>query len=207
VKTGWIVMSAVVSAALVLATVGTSAPTPAAGTIFRVRPDLRMCPSPLCGGFWVRRANRATTTCVDGTARAWCYVTGIDHVRSRGGSFLVRGQIVRSSTAGLPGRLSATGEWAPATATPWGGAVYLVTDAGIRCVRAPCFSLRAAVVNTTLNSAVSGLDLAAVGAMPALVRKAEATLTAGGLLIAGTIRRDADGGRSVRATQFFLAAG
>jgi hypothetical protein len=204
-KAGRIAMTAVVSA-LVLATVGTAAPTPAAGTIFRVRPDLRMCPSPLCGGFWVSRVNRPTTTCVDGTARAWCYVAGIDHWRPRGGNFLARGRIVRSSTAGSPGHLIATGEWIPATATPWGGAVYLVTDTGIRCVRAPCFSLRAAAVNTTLSSSVSGLDLKAVAAMPELVHKAEATLATGGLLVVGAIRRDADGGRTVRATQFFLAA-
>jgi len=193
--------------AMVLATVGTSAQTPAGGTIFRVRPDPRMCPSPLCGGFWVSRVNRATTSCVDGVARAWCYVAGIDHWRLRGGTFLVRGRIVGGSAAASPGRLSATGEWTPATAAPWGGPVYLLTDTGIRCVRAPCFSLRAATVNTTLGSSVSGLDLSAVSAGSGLVRKAEATLTSGGLLLAGTIHRDADRGRTLRATQFFLAAG
>ena len=205
-KAGWITMTAVVGA-LVFAAVGTAAPAPAASSIFRVRPDLRMCPSPLCGGFWVSRANRATTTCVDGTVQAWCYVAGIDHWRPRGGSFLVRGRIVRSSTAGSPGRLIPTGEWTPVAAAPWSGALYLVTDTGIRCVRAPCFSLRASAVNTTLNSSVSGVDLTAVAAAPTLVRRAEAALIHGGLLVAGTIRRDADGGRTVRAVQFFLAVG
>jgi hypothetical protein len=203
-KASRIAMTVVVGA-LLLAATGTSAPAPATGTIFLVRPDLRMCPSPMCGGFWVSRVNRATTTCADGTARPWCYVAGIDHASPRGGNFLVRGRIVAGSTTGSPGRLSQTEAWAPATATAWRGAVYLVTDTGIRCVRAPCFSLQAATVNTTLSSSASGLDLTAVAATPALVRRAWATLTAGGLLVAGTIRRDADGGRTVRAAQFFLA--
>ena len=170
----------------------------------------------MCGGFWVSRVNRAATTCIDGTAQTWCYVARIDRtavVRAqiqsvdRNGSFLVRGRIVRGTAESRsPGRLIATGEWAAATAAPWNGAVYLITDTGVRCVRAPCFSLRTATVNTTRIATASDLDLSSVAASSALVQKGQTALTRGGLLVSGTVRREADGGRTVVATQFFLAA-
>ena len=80
-----------------------------------------------------------------------------------------------------------------------------MSDTGVRCVRAPCFSVRTATVNTARTVTASGLDLSIVAAAPALARKAQRALTTDGLLVAGTIRRDDDGGRTVVATQFFLA--
>ena len=208
---------AAVAGSLVLAAAATSAPSIAANSVFRVRPDLRMCPSPMCGGFFVSRVNRATTTCADGTVRAWCYVAGIDHaapvrIRTQGagrdGTFLLRGRIVRGTAESRSlGRLIATAEWIAATPAPWSGTVYLVIDTGVRCIRAPCFSLRTATVNTTRTASASGLELSIVAAPPAIVRKAQTALTTGGLLVAGTTRRDADGGRTVVAAQFFFAAG
>lgn len=177
-------------------------PTPAA-PIFRVRPDLRMCPSPRCGGYWVAQANRATTRCGDGSVRAWCYVTEIklpQPVASRA-ELLARGRIVHAD------RFVATATWTAATRAASTGSMYLVSDNRIRCIRAPCFSFRAATVNTTRATTASGIDLTGVGAAASLTRKAQVATTAGGLLVAGTIRRDADGGRTVVVTQFFLAIG
>src|SRR5438552_14670165 len=86
-----------VVAVLVLAAETSAAPRSGSGTVFRVRPDLRMCPSPICGGFWVSPVNQATTACVDGTTRAWCYIAKIDGARTpglgRAGTFLARGRI------------------------------------------------------------------------------------------------------------------
>ena len=42
--------------------------------IYVVRPDPRLCPSPLCGGYWVALANHARTRCHDGLLRPRCYV-------------------------------------------------------------------------------------------------------------------------------------
>ena len=49
-----------------------------------------------------------------------------------------------------------------------GGTVYRVVDTGIRCIRAPCFSLRATVVNGTRLLMLSGLDLDRAEVPPAL---------------------------------------
>lgn len=46
--------------------------------LYQVRPDARLCPSPFCGGYWIRAVNHARTTCADGTVASWCYVMDID---------------------------------------------------------------------------------------------------------------------------------
>src|SRR5690349_9895603 len=47
-------------------------------TYFEVWADLRKCAAPMCGGFFVARLNRSTTTCVNGSAKASCYVPTLD---------------------------------------------------------------------------------------------------------------------------------
>ena len=113
--------AAAVVGALALASASLAAGPSTASAVFRVRADLRMCPSPRCGGYWVSRVNRATTTCADGTTRPWCYVAGIDHLTfvpaqakgtDRNAGFLLRGRIVRGSGESWSlGRLIATDKW------------------------------------------------------------------------------------------------
>ncbi len=222
-----VVTTMVAVVALSLAATGASARPNGAGDIFRVRPDPRLCPSPLCGGFFVGRLNRATTPCADGTARAWCYVAELNLSRlgapararirtaTGTGGVLLRGRLINGG--GIPelpsstGRFVATTGWLAATAATWQTTTYLVSDTGVRCIRAPCFSLRAAVANTVGSRVISGLDLAGVAATPALVRKAQTAVRGPGLLVAGTIRVDTAGsptsGRTLLADQFFLPAG
>src|SRR5262245_50979707 len=49
---------------------------------FTIAPDPRLCPSPLCGGYWVSRVNHASTACADGTLAPTCYVSELDLSRS-----------------------------------------------------------------------------------------------------------------------------
>ena len=42
------------------------------------RNDIRMCPSPYCGGFYVKAINRLLTSCVDGKKNIDCQVLQID---------------------------------------------------------------------------------------------------------------------------------
>src|SRR5437763_14453597 len=49
-----------------------------ASTYYSARPDLRRCIAPLCGGWWVKRVNRASTQCADGSYASECYVATID---------------------------------------------------------------------------------------------------------------------------------
>src|SRR5712691_9100246 len=75
--TGRLAMLALAVAVALTAT-GAPARSGEAGEVFRVRADPRLCPSPLCGGFFVHRVNGPSTACADGTARAWCYVARIN---------------------------------------------------------------------------------------------------------------------------------
>ena len=43
-----------------------------------VKPDLRECPAPTCGGWWLHTVNQARSTCLDGSRERWCYVAQID---------------------------------------------------------------------------------------------------------------------------------
>src|SRR5436190_11385210 len=52
-------------------------------TYFEVTPDLRACSlNADCGGFFVSRAGRAKTTCIDGTSSSRCYVSSLDFSRT-----------------------------------------------------------------------------------------------------------------------------
>ena len=47
-------------------------------TFYLVRPDLRRCASPMCGGYFVRRVNSDRTQCANGRQMSECYVAIID---------------------------------------------------------------------------------------------------------------------------------
>lgn len=103
------------------------------------------------------------------------------------------------------GELTALATYAPAGTAPLGGDYYRVVDTGVRCVRAPCFSYRAAQVNGSTRTSISGVDLGASGARAVELSRAEAALTVkDGLYASGRVRPSGDGGRVFRATRLFL---
>lgn len=199
----WRVVIAVLAVAVAVA--GSAAATSRPALVYQLRPDQRMCPSPVCGGFWVRAVNLPTTVCFDGTRQPWCYVAEVDPAIARGatGQLLVRGWIVPAhrSVGGSFGRLqpAAGSSIRQATGTsPWDGtgAVYLVKDTGVRCVRAPCFSFSAARVNTKQTQTVSSI-VSPVGAGGHL-RSPQ------GVLVVATVRHEPAGGRALVVRQVFL---
>src|SRR5919106_5778958 len=112
---------------------------------FVVRADPRLCPSPLCGGYWIALANHKRTRCVDGLFRSRCYVAAAwpaSRVIEDGA--LVRGGIAAKEHSGFGrlGILIATRVRSPKGATA-SGSYYRLRDTGVRCVREPCFSIRA----------------------------------------------------------------
>ena len=121
---------------------------------------------------------------------------------------LVRGSLTRYAFDGLTlGALDVVAVFDPAGAGSVSGGYYRVVDTGIRCVRAPCFSLRATQVNGATRTTVSSLDLGASGASPTEIARAErAVATKGGLLARGRFARTADGGRMFRALRLYLRA-
>jgi hypothetical protein len=196
--------------------VGAASGQPAAGTaMYAVRVDPRLCPSPLCGGYWVALANGARTLCADGTRRPRCYVARAEAInRPAQQVSLPQGALARArlrsadhGTLGRLGVLAVAAVYAPAGSAPISGGYYRVVDAGIRCVRAPCFSYRATQVNGSTRTTMSSIDLAASGATPAELGRAEAALgTKNGLYARGRFARSADGGTVFRAFRLYLRA-
>lgn len=190
-------------------------------TYLKVRPDMRLCPSPICGGWWARRVNRADTVCGSGLASTECYAATLDFSALEltderraaleqslaGGTGLVRGRLVRAASGGPPrlDTLVVTEIWLRHGLARARGVIHRVEDNGIRCVRAPCFSWHASVLNTTRHQNVSTVDLVASGAPPAVIARARAALSRAGVLAEGRIVVAGEG-RSLRAYAFWLRA-
>jgi hypothetical protein len=120
---------------------------------------------------------------------------------------LVSGGLEPRSFAGFGklGTLVVADVWKPAGSSSPSGDVYRLRDSGVRCIRAPCFWLLDARLNSSRHGTVSDLDLTATGASPSERTRAEVALrTSTGLLAAGHITRTADGGRVFRATTLFF---
>jgi hypothetical protein len=86
------------------------------------------------------------------------------------------------------------------------GRYYRVRDLGIRCVRAPCFHLRATPLNRSSRTIVSSLDLVSIARPTAAeLARAEAVLsTSSGLWLLGNVIETSDAGRILLASRFYL---
>jgi hypothetical protein len=124
------------------------------------------------------------------------------------GATIADGALVRGAiAAGYDDldELVTTAVYAPAGAAVVSGGYYRVVDAGIRCIRAPCFSYRATQVNGSTRTPLSSVDLAASGATVSEVRRAETALqTTNGLYARGRFAQTPDGGRVFRALRLYL---
>jgi hypothetical protein len=112
------------------------------GDYFMVRPDVRRCASPLCGGYWVSRVNNAQTRCANGRWARECYVAEIDwrgRVKIEARKALLRGGIIarRYPNFGNLGAFRVTESWQSSTETPANGIVFRVRDRGLRCITHP----------------------------------------------------------------------
>lgn len=207
-------MASRVGLAAILAAVAAGALTGSASSsygvpaIYTVRSDPRLCPSPMCGGYWVALANGARTRCADDVQRGRCYVA-----EARGASLfdggLARGVIELADYGGLGklGVLVVSAVFAPAGYASESGGYYRVRDRGIRCVRAPCLSYRATQVNGSTRTGMSEVDLQAAHATPGEVERAQSALqTTNGLLARGRFVRTSHGEVTFRALRLFLRA-
>ena len=195
---------------------GAPARTPPTGTsMFMVQHDPRLCPSPLCGGYWVALANGVRTRCGNGQAAPRCYVA---HTVDRNGrpytadlpeGALARGAVELGQRFGdrVLDRLRVWAVYAPVGTATVSGGYYRVVDTGVRCIRAPCFSYRAGQVNGSSRVLTSSVDLEAAGAAPADVMRAQVALrTKDGLYARGRFASSPDGGRVFRALRLYLRA-
>ena len=189
---------------------------------FELRHDARKCPSPMCGGYWLKRVNQPLTVCADGKQRAQCYVAEIegasDALLDTFEPVLVRGSLRPRDYPGAGGTtlnfgyFRVLGGWrAAAPGAPISGESRKLHYAGIEssgivCIMAPCQSFTEYVLNSPRQRLITGVDLDAAGAAPEVQQKAIDTVAAGGvLLVRGLTRQSADGAELVfEAQQFYL---
>ncbi len=193
---------------------GSTPSQPPVGTaVYTVRVDQRLCPSPLCGGYWVALANSARTRCADGTARASCYVAKtVNEDRHPPEGSVPDGALVRGDLdtfefdgAGKLGALVVATVYTPEGKGSESGRYYRLVDTGSRCVRAPCFSTRASRLNSANKTTISGLVLTTLRYDEELEERVLAALaTRNGVLARGRIRPTPDGGRVFHASRFYL---
>ncbi|MGE3547217.1 MAG: DUF6748 domain-containing protein [Kofleriaceae bacterium] len=149
-------------------------------TYYSIRPDLRKCAHPFCGGMFLERVNRTTTVCHDGQIRESCYTPELDWSESNlgpvsqaqliaaanngalsGGAFaVVRGRFARANSTPVSslGRFIVTEAWVAEGDQPASGVFARVKDNGIVCLAAPCGSLTEAALNNSRKAEISELD-------------------------------------------------
>ena len=222
---------ALAALAVLAGLLGGAAPAPAEhgvrpSLVYLGRVDPRMCPSPLCGGFWVRAVNGGDVRCPEPAGRS-CYVASLeldprlgDARRARltrlfgEGRALIDGSLVTGQVEGFPElRVLQAHEVWPSSASPAPprGVFYVLRDTGIRCITAPCFSIRATTLNSTRGLTLSDVDLSGVDAPPAGRRRALAQLERGELIVVGRVvvqpnAGPAGPGRALAASQFYTRA-
>jgi len=168
-------------------------------TFYTARQDFRRCASPMCGGKWVSRVNRANLKCADGTTAKECYVAEIDW-SSLGlpesqldGARDALNPLFRGSLqtrdfgeVGKFGVLQPTEIWAANNEAPSDGVFVRVTDSGIRCITTPCNSLHEGKLNAGLGADIAELDFSWSDATEDEISKAyEAVASDDGLLVVG----------------------
>ena len=136
---------------------------PANSTFYTVRPDMRRCASPMCGGYFVKEVNQSLTRCANGHTMSECYVASMDwkgasEVEIR--KALVRGSLVSGvKRNGKFGALQVSEAWQAATDKQPSGEYFRVRDLNLRCIAAPCETHHAAKLNTTQQRKISGVNL------------------------------------------------
>jgi hypothetical protein len=161
---------------------------PSTPTYYTLRPDLRKCAYPMCGGSFIQRVNHELTRCVDGSLASECRVLDIDYSmlgfsadeldRIAKSSVIVAGTIAPITFSGLNGAtygvLQPTEVWQAATETPPSGTFYVVSGA----VRSE--------LNWDDQETIAGVDFSQTDASAAAQRDAQAAFSSGGrILVAG----------------------
>jgi hypothetical protein len=191
-------------------------PISSTSTYYSVRPDLRKCASPRCGGYFVKRANQLFTRCANGRLATECYVAEIDwadqpQVGIPGA--LLRGNVVPKFYPGFGnlGAFRVSESWQAASDNQPTGTYYRVKDRGVRCITHPCLTHHEAKLNSIVQANIAGIDLNSAGAKEDLVGEASRAMTEpDGILVVGSHEPvTGPGGRSrqLKATQFYLRAG
>lgn len=187
----------------------------AAGTHYLVtRQDYRKCISPMCGGVYVKAANRQKTTCFDGTKQEECYVGALElsalelggeseqalRDRAIAGEVLFTGSL--ELLQGDIAQLVASEARASLSDDDAVGTYYFVEATGVKCAKAPCPVFRARNLNATSVKDLTGLDTSALGLDEAGWSELSDELYSKGLVIAGVIKTKGQS-KTLHASQAF----
>jgi len=166
------------------------------------RVDARKCMYPTCGGYFVRAVNAKLTRCADGTQAKECHAVELDTLSNLGwtpeqqsafeedfgkGFALVKGALTPQPRGLYTGDvLRVTQAWrAQARHKPY-GTFYGVHSSGIVCIKAPCPSIQADVLNTQLPTTYPDVLLSSSGAPKAAIEAGNAAMaTAEGIIAVG----------------------
>ncbi|MBL8603462.1 MAG: hypothetical protein JNK72_16175 [Myxococcales bacterium] len=186
----------------------------------RLRQDTRRCVSPLCGGVFVSRVNYRTMRCADGVYRGECYAATVDTTAltdeaasvARDQGVVLRGRIEAQTYEGFGnlGRVVVTEAWRPGAPDRTSALqIERVRDTGLRCVRAPCPSFEAVVLNRTQRDTLTGVNLVSIGADRATLALAQESLGAAGpgVLVAGHRALRGREEETLVAEQFWVRVG
>ncbi|MEO8699808.1 MAG: DUF6748 domain-containing protein [Kofleriaceae bacterium] len=155
-------------------------------TFFEISQDFRKCSAPMCGGFFLDRLNRTTTTCHDGSTSAQCYTPELDLTESglseaarttlvdaanrsaidAGVHALVRGRFGKTNSTidhKALGRFIVTEIWVSQSDSVASGVFARVVDNGIRCITTPCPSTTEKGLNTSRSANISDIDFSESG--------------------------------------------
>jgi hypothetical protein len=219
-------------ALLVLAAVTVGGAAPAAGdpparvsSYYLGRGDPRACPSPICGGVWIRLLNKTVTPCAGAVpARRECYVATLDlsalGLSEEGslaglvanGRAAARGTIVTGRVEGFPelATLLVSEIWtASSSLRAPEGRFRLLRDNRRRCITSPCYSTHAALLNSSGHADVSEVRLTTGTPQEKLCGLSRLSADYEGLIAAGRIVRvphagPAGVGRRLVATQYYV---
>ncbi len=189
------------------------------GTYFTVKPDLRKCVSPICGGWFVTAVNQEVMSCPDGTIQKECYV-GTDKITIPGLSDIEMADL-RHSMSNLNtllqgtvsnlveyGLLLVNSAWIGATTQAPEGRFVAVSNNGIVCITYPCPSYDGHILNQKMVKNLASVDLSAVQANDEQLALAQKAINShAGLPMAGhfiEVTGPAGSAQGIAASQFYL---
>ncbi len=199
-------------------------------TYYFVKPDLRRCASPTCGGVFYQLANATSTKCFDGKKAEWCYAASQDTSRLGLGEVgvgrytealnsaaladstkvLVRAVVGSKDWGGGLGsfaNLRPSEAWVGQGPNVAAGPLAKIEDSGIRCITAPCPSLRERKLNSSVKADIAELGWDRSGATDEQIGEALDRMHTDGLIVSGyrtTVSGPAGDAKARSVTQLWL---
>ena len=189
------------------------------------RLDPRLCPSPQCGGYFVKQVNKPKTQCADGTWQRQCHATQLD-ASALGWSddelsrfseqfgqrhALVRGKLRQMERSSIKADVLVVDEgWLGQALSRPIGTFFGAQTTGIVCITFPCPSIHERKLNFRTQRLIAEVDLAASGATEEQVEAGYKALSEpAGILAVGehhVIAGPAGRGLKLVTSEFYLPA-